>query len=492
MYNYDHDSPFEAFITNLGKYNEGALVGEWVKFPTTHENLQDVFKRIGIDGIRYEEWFITDYDCYVEGIYDVLGEYESLDELNYLAASIEAMDKYDYGRFEAAVEYGEYTGSVKDLINLTENLDCYDMIPGANDHSDLGYYYIHDAGIYDLKEMGTLANYIDYERFGRDVAMDESGQFTSRGYVTSGRDSFTEHYDGDRENIPDEYRIMSGAAGLTDDERMEMAMDLAFDLDEFFRQKDPQYAAANPDSHLGKEFIADLLMEGKTAAFKEKLAEMAQTPDDQLPSQIGEYERATGYEDYLDTDVAAVRDKLEQGQEGIKTYEIYQLKKIPDWQFYAFEPLDRLREHLRGVDMQNYDKVYSGAMPQGETLESLYTRFNVDRPEDFKGRSLSVSDVIVVYENGQDTAYYCDSFGFTSVPEFFTQENYLKNAEMAMEDDYGMIDGIINNGKKEIMPSDTDEKPSLHDRLADAKRECAERTPPEIKKPERNGPEHDL
>ena len=56
MYNYDHDSPFEAFITNLGKYNEGALVGEWVKFPTTHENLQDVFRCIGIDGVRYEEY----------------------------------------------------------------------------------------------------------------------------------------------------------------------------------------------------------------------------------------------------------------------------------------------------------------------------------------------------------------------------------------------------------------------------------------------------
>jgi hypothetical protein len=78
------------------------------------------------------------------------------------------------------------------------------------------------------------------------------------------------------------------------------------------------------------------------------------------------------------------------------------------------------------------------------------------------------------------------------VPEFFTQENYLKNAEMAMEDDYGMIDGIINNGKKEITPPGTEEKPSLRDRLADAKRECAERTPPDIKKPERNGPEHDL
>ena len=69
-YDHDKDYPFAAFITNLGKYNEGELVGEWVKFPTTAEELKEVFKRIGIGqkddfGQPYEEWFITDYDCYV-------------------------------------------------------------------------------------------------------------------------------------------------------------------------------------------------------------------------------------------------------------------------------------------------------------------------------------------------------------------------------------------------------------------------------------------
>ena len=68
-YEYDHDCPFEAYITNLGKYNEGELVGEWVKFPTTSEDLQKVFERIGIGskddfGNPYEEWFISDYDVY--------------------------------------------------------------------------------------------------------------------------------------------------------------------------------------------------------------------------------------------------------------------------------------------------------------------------------------------------------------------------------------------------------------------------------------------
>ena len=77
------DCAFEAFITNLGKYNEGFLVGEWVKFPVTNEEMQAVFRRIGI-GRRYEEWFITDYDCPDAAIGKVLGEYESLSELNYL------------------------------------------------------------------------------------------------------------------------------------------------------------------------------------------------------------------------------------------------------------------------------------------------------------------------------------------------------------------------------------------------------------------------
>ncbi len=72
-YSYNKDYPFAAFITNLGKYNEGELVGEWVKFPTTAEEMKEVFKRIGIGqkddfGNPYEEWFITDYDCYVDGL----------------------------------------------------------------------------------------------------------------------------------------------------------------------------------------------------------------------------------------------------------------------------------------------------------------------------------------------------------------------------------------------------------------------------------------
>ena len=213
-YACDHDCPFEAFITNLGKYNEGALVGEWVKFPTTAEELQKVFERIGIGskdyfGHPYEEWFITDYDCYVDGLYEMMGEYENLDELNYLACKLEELDDHDYEHFQAAMQVSDYTGSVKDLINLIDNLDKYEIYPGVEDYSDLGHYYIDEVGVMEIPE--HLVNYIDYEAYGRDVAIDEMGQFTNYGYVRDTQESFTEYYDGDRESIPDEYKVFGTA-----------------------------------------------------------------------------------------------------------------------------------------------------------------------------------------------------------------------------------------------------------------------------------------
>ena len=107
------------------------------------------------------------------------------------------------------------------------------------------------------------------------------------------------------------------------------------------------------------------------------------------------------------------------------------------------------------VRPENYEMVYSTSLPpmdgreQDAVLESLYARFNLDRPEDFHGHSLSVSDVIALKQNGQQVCYYTDSFGFQKLPDFIPPVNALRNAEMAMEDDMNMIDGIINNGPKD-------------------------------------------
>ena len=105
------DGDFEAFVTNLGKYNEGMLIGEWVKLPTTEEEMQKVFERIGIGkqdefGQPYEEWFITDYECPIYGVQKMLGEYESLDKLNYLAALIDELSLSDQEKLVAVMEAG--------------------------------------------------------------------------------------------------------------------------------------------------------------------------------------------------------------------------------------------------------------------------------------------------------------------------------------------------------------------------------------------------
>ena len=140
------DDSFQAFVTNLGKYNEGELVGEWVKFPTTEEEMQKVFERIGIGskdefGHVYEEWFITDYECPIYGVQKLLGEYESLDKLNYLASRIDEMDKWDQEKFVAIMEAGcDEVSDIDDLVNLTYNLDCYDFLPDVTDEEDLGRY----------------------------------------------------------------------------------------------------------------------------------------------------------------------------------------------------------------------------------------------------------------------------------------------------------------------------------------------------------------
>ena len=593
-YSYNKDYPFAAFITNLGKYNEGELVGEWVKFPTTAEEMKEVFKRIGIGqkddfGNPYEEWFITDYDCYVDGLYDKLGEYESLDELNYLASKLDEMSDSEYAQFQAGMEMGDHSGSLQEIINLTENLDCYEIYPDIEDYDDLGRYYIEELDAMQVPE--HLKNYIDYEAYGRDIAINENGTFTDQGYVWDTGSSFHEFYDGERGSIPDEYRVMSFQDDLPEEEKSEWAMDMAFDLDEFFRQNDPQYAAEHPEEHAAKEAIYENLMAGRISALEEKLAALGQTQEDHLPSEIEKFKDATGYEEFLDFDPAEVKAALEdpgksrvdemlafaekaereyaaeaaayvqtpaaiveqaravQDWAAENSFSIYQLKGGNETLDYRFEPLDSIHRNGLSVKPENYELVYEAPLTEKDNLESIYTRFNVDRPADFTGHSLSVSDIVVLHQDGKDTAHYCDRAGFSEVPEFLQpaqksreiteriqtprgsfylcgmtreqmeadgygfhhasedgkylimangtqayavradapeKDNPLRTAEMTLEDDYGMIDGVINNGRRgeelekareHAERTQPEKKPSIRERLAAAKQECAKQQP---------------
>ena len=164
-------------------------------------------------------------------------------------------------------------------------------------------------------------------------------------------------------------------------------------------------------------------------------------------------------------------------------FAIYQVSR-DDPQNVRFMNLDWLKSHDISIDRSNYDLIYtaplreSGTVP--EQLEKLYQQFNLEKPVDFHSPSMSVSDIVAIRQDGKVSCHYCDSVGFTQIPGFLP-ENPLKNAEMMLEDDYGMIDGIINNGAKEPTVAELEQQArsgqpiSLMDLAAAAHREEREK-----------------
>jgi len=137
---------------------------------------------------------------------------------------------------------------------------------------------------------------------------------------------------------------------------------------------------------------------------------------------------------------------------------IYQIRRGGELDAYRFMNYDYLQSKGVTPERDGYDAIYTGGfMDYGNArtnLDMIYQRFNVDHPADFKGHSLSVSDIVALKQNGVVSCHYVDSIGFRELPNFLKPENYLKNAEMLLEDDYGMIDGILNNGPKQPTVAD--------------------------------------
>lgn len=155
------------YLTNLGKYNEGELVGEWVDLPVSDEELQNVFNRIGISdkpdpetGSIYEEYFITDYESDIPGIY--VDEYENLSTLNELAEKIENFDDYDLKIYKNAMEAG-YVDSIDDFDSSD-----YIFYEDVDSDYELGEIMAEETGLSE----DTLETYFDYDAFGRDLDLE--------------------------------------------------------------------------------------------------------------------------------------------------------------------------------------------------------------------------------------------------------------------------------------------------------------------------------
>lgn len=171
-----------VYLTNLGKYVEGCLMGEWVQLPVPDDKLQEVLDRIGIND-EYEEYFITDSESELSNM--EISQYASLSSLNELAERIEELADYDYEKLAAILEWESHL-SVTEILDIIEDLDSFDLLTEVEDDEGLGYYFSEVCSTFDTVP-DNLRCYIDMERFGRDLRLELNCCYTSYGAIIDNR-----------------------------------------------------------------------------------------------------------------------------------------------------------------------------------------------------------------------------------------------------------------------------------------------------------------
>ncbi|MEE8886134.1 MAG: YodL domain-containing protein [Eubacteriales bacterium] len=155
------------------------------------------------------------------------------------------------------------------------------------------------------------------------------------------------------------------------------------------------------------------------------------------------------------------------------TYAILQLRYDDETRDERFESYSALKRAGREPDIDHYEVIYTAPLlpylDQNVMLENMYEKFNIDRPEDFHGHSLSVSDVVMLRQNGMITAHYVDSVGFTPLDGFYSQKNHIRTLEDMLEQNDNMLDGVVNNLPDEAVPCKCEKKESVLDQLNEMK-----------------------
>ncbi len=171
------------YLTNLGKYVEGCLVGEWVKLPVDKDKLQDVLTRIGIDGQQYDEAFITDYETSLGNLH--ISEYASISDLNEFAERLEDLADPDYEKVAAILEC-ESSMSIAEVLEIIDDLDSFDLLTEVEDDEALGEYYA-EVGCIFHNIPDSIQQYFNFEAYGRDVRLETNMCYTSYGAIIDNR-----------------------------------------------------------------------------------------------------------------------------------------------------------------------------------------------------------------------------------------------------------------------------------------------------------------
>ena len=170
------------YLTNLGRYNEGCLMGEWVKLPVDKDKLQEVLDRIGINE-QYEEYFISDYETLFANLH--ISEYASIADLNELAEKIDGLAACDYEKLGAVLEC-ESCMTIAEILEIIDELDSFDLLTEVDTDEALGEYYAEACCIFH-NIPDSISRYFDFEAYGRDIRLEANICYTSYGTVIDNR-----------------------------------------------------------------------------------------------------------------------------------------------------------------------------------------------------------------------------------------------------------------------------------------------------------------
>ena len=295
-------------------------------------------------------------------------------------------------------------------------------------------------------------------------------------------------------------------------------------------KNDPQYAAEHPEAHAAKEELYENLMAGRSSALDEKLAALGQTQEDYLPSEIEKFKDATGYEEFLDFDPAEVKAALDDPEKSHADEMLSAAEKVASEKMTVLVVEPMKEPYVKEIDpgLHALQAEVGGDIaasypfddPVGLVLNDEGKLIGLDLNRSLRDEHGEIYDIVagtfLVVGLGPESfaslppdmiQKYTEQF---KRPELFASingqivsvpvepENPLRTAEMTLEDDYGMIDGIINNGRRgeelekaqtEARRTTPEKKPSIRERLEDAKRECAERKSPDKPAPQKKPPE---
>lgn len=168
----------QIFIANLGLYNEGFMEGDWFELGQDEEELNTFLKEVVGINEKYEEWFIADDD--LEGLNLSISESSDIYALNEMFIKYNELSTSEQKLVQAITEVMSPSETLTDAI---DQMDDYCLYPDIETYEDLGYACVNEWGLYDTKQLGHLASYIDYKSLGRDIDIENRGGFTSKGYL---------------------------------------------------------------------------------------------------------------------------------------------------------------------------------------------------------------------------------------------------------------------------------------------------------------------